>query len=85
MNYFHTVTGFPPDILHKLLEAIVPMELSLCLKEMIRLKYLEYLNNKITSFPYQHTDNVDRPQSLPKKFLSQGTIGGNGHENATLL
>ena len=87
LNYFHTITGFPPDILHDLLEGIVPMELSLCVKEMIRLKYftLEYLNNKITSFPYQHTDKVDKPQPLPKTFLSRGTIGGNGHENAILL
>lgn len=87
LNYFHTITGFPPDILHDLLEGIVPMELSLCVKEMIRLKYftLEYLNHKITSFLYQHTDKVDRPQPLHKMFLSRGTIGGNGHENATLL
>lgn len=87
LNYFHTITGFPPDILHDLLEGIVPMELALCIKEMIRLKYftLEYLNTKIASFPYQHTDKVDRPHALPKTFLSRGTIGGNGHENATLL
>ncbi|XP_052468758.1 uncharacterized protein LOC128026067 [Carassius gibelio] len=54
---------------------------------MIRMKYftLEYLNQKIASFPYQHTDKVDRPHPIPKTFLSRGTIGGNGHENATLL
>lgn len=54
LNYLHTIMGFPPDLLHDLLEGIVPMELSLCVKEMIRLNYftLEYLNNKITSFPY---------------------------------
>lgn len=87
MNYFHTITGFSPDILHDLLEGIVPMELALCIKEMIRLKYftLEYLNTKIMSFPYQHTDKMDRPHALPKTFLLRGTIGGKGHENATLL
>ncbi len=63
------------------------MELSLCVEAMIRLKYftLEYLNQKTASFLYQHTDKVNRPQPIPKMFLSQGTIGGNGHENATLL
>lgn len=87
LNYFHPVAGFPADILHDLLEGIVPIELSLCVKEMIWLKYFtsEYLNPEITSFPYQHTDKVDRPQPFPKIFLSRGTIGGNGHENATLL
>lgn len=75
LDYFHTITGFPPDTFHDLLEGIVPMELALCVKEMIRLMYFtfEYLKNKITSFPYQHTDKVDRPQLLPKMFLSRGT------------
>lgn len=89
LNYFHTITGFPPDLLHDLLESIVPLELSLCVKKMIQLTYftLEYLNHKIIPFQYQHTNEVDRPQPLPKMLLSlsRGTIGGNGHENDTLL
>ncbi|XP_059195156.1 uncharacterized protein LOC131976241 [Centropristis striata] len=87
LEYFHPITGFPPDILHDLLEGIVPIELALCIKEMIRLKFftLEYLNQKITSFPYQHTDKVNRPKAIHKTFMTRGTIGGNGHENATLL
>lgn len=87
LNYFHTITGFPPDILHDLLEGLVPVEISLCVKEMIRLKNftLKHLNHKITSFSYQHADKVNRPQAFPKTFLTRGTIGGNGHENATLL
>ncbi|KAF7640853.1 hypothetical protein LDENG_00009480 [Lucifuga dentata] len=54
---------------------------------MIICKYftLEYLNRKIVSFPYQHTDKVDRPQPIPKTFAVKRTIGGNGHENAMLL
>lgn len=69
LHYFHPITGFPPDILHDLFEGIVPVELALCIKEVIRLKYfsLEYLNQKIAS------------------FLTRRTIGGNGHETATLL
>ncbi|XP_073718055.1 uncharacterized protein [Misgurnus anguillicaudatus] len=54
---------------------------------MIRLKYftLEYLNCKIVSFPYQHTDKIDKPRPISKNFASKRTIGGNGHENGTLL
>ncbi|KAL1252219.1 hypothetical protein QQF64_020015 [Cirrhinus molitorella] len=87
LDYFHPITGFPPDVLHDLPEGIVPVELSLCIKTMIQMKYftLECLNQKIASFPYQHADKVDRPQPIPKTFLSRGTIGGNRHENATLL
>ncbi|KAL0151533.1 hypothetical protein M9458_053185, partial [Cirrhinus mrigala] len=35
LQHFHAVTGYPPDILHDLLEGIVPAELCLCLSEMI--------------------------------------------------
>ncbi|XP_065099819.1 uncharacterized protein [Paramisgurnus dabryanus] len=87
LQHFHTVTGFPPDILHDLFEGVVPVELALCIREMIRLKYftLEYLNTKIRTFPYQHFDKVDKPQPIPKNFVSKLSIGGNGHENCTLL
>lgn len=87
LQYFHPITGFPPDILHDLLEGIVPVELALCIQKMIRLKHftLDYLNSKIESFPYQHTDKVDRPKPISKTYTTKMTIGGNGHENAALL
>lgn len=87
LRYFHTVAGFPPDILHDLLEGIVPVEIALFIGEMIHHKYFtpEYLNQKIISFPYKHTDKVDRPHPIPKTFPAKKTISGNGHENATLL
>lgn len=87
LEHFHTVTGFPPDALHDLFEGIVPVELALCIGEMIRRKYftLEYLNERIVSFPYQHTDKLDKPHKIPQTFAVNKSIGGNGHENATLL
>lgn len=30
LNHFHVTTGYPPDVLHDLLEGIVPVELALC-------------------------------------------------------
>ncbi len=87
LTYFHTVTGFPPDVLHDLLEGIVPVELSLCLGKLISDKYftLEELNTAIQSFPYSFSDKTNRPQRLTQTFKVNGTIGGNGHENWTLL
>lgn len=87
LQHFHPITGFPPDILHDLFEGIVPVELALCISEMIRKKYftLEDLNKKIHTFPYQHTDRLDKPQQIPKNFVAKRNIGGNGHENSTLL
>ncbi|XP_049330956.1 uncharacterized protein LOC125799085 isoform X2 [Astyanax mexicanus] len=87
LNYFHCITGFPPDLLHDLLEGIVPVELCLCLKTLIGKKYftLEELNTAIQRFPYKFSDKTNKPQAIPKAFTLKGTIGGNGHENWTLL
>lgn len=70
LEHFHTVTGFPPDVLHDLFEGIVPMELALCIGEMIRCKYfsLEYLNNRIMSFPCKYTDKDDKPHKISQTF-----------------
>lgn len=44
LEYFHVINGFPPDLLHDLLEGIVPFELALCLKALIAKGYFSLLN-----------------------------------------
>lgn len=87
LSYFHCITGFPPDFLHDVLEGIVPWELCLCLKTLIGKKYftLDYLNTAIQRFPYKFSDKTNCPQKITEKILVCETIGGNGHENWTLL
>lgn len=46
---------------------------------------MEELNRTILTFPLQHSDKVDCPHPVPHNFAIRGTIGGNGHENHTLL
>lgn len=87
LTYFHSVTGFPLDFLHDLLEGIVPVELCLCLKTLIGKKYftLEELITAIQHFPYTFSGKTKRPQAIPKTFRLKGTVGGDGHENWSLL
>lgn len=87
LEHFHVVDGFPPDILHDLLEGIVPSELSLCIHDLIKKKFftLEMLNSAIKEFPYTHSDKTNQPQTITKTFQAKGTIGGNGHENWSLI
>ncbi|XP_071337763.1 uncharacterized protein [Trachinotus anak] len=87
LSYFHPVTGFPPDILHDFFEGVIPVELSLCLKKFISKGYitLDRLNSLITSFPYKYSDRVNKPKAISKSNVEKGNIGGNGHENWTLL
>ena len=80
VSHLSTSTSFPSDLLHDLLEGIILVELALCIREMIRLKYfsLEYLNQRITSFPYQHTDKVNKPHPVPKTFMTREQLEGTG-------
>lgn len=87
LSHFHSVQGYPPDILHDLFEGIIPMELALCLTDFIAKRYfkLEELNNTIKSFPYKWGDKKDCPQAIPITFSTRRSIGGNAHENWTLI
>lgn len=87
LEHFHVVKGYPPDILHDVLEGIVPVELSLCLSELISQKFfsLDEVNQAIKTFDYSFSDKTDQPQTISKGFSAKGTIGGNGHENWSLI
>lgn len=87
LDHFHSVSGFPPDIMHDLLEGVIPIEMALCLNDLINKKYitLEFVNRTIKQFPYKFIDKTDQPQVIPATFASKGTIGGNGHENWALI
>lgn len=87
LEYFHTVGGFPPDIMHDLMEGVIPIEMSLCINDLVlrKLISLESLNQAIKQFPYKFSDKVDQPQIIPATFASRGTIGGNAHENWALI
>ena len=66
---------------------MIPLELALCLNLFIINQYftLLQLNESITQFPYTWTDKTDHPQPIPQHLLSRKSIGGNAHENWTLL
>ncbi len=87
LSHFHVTTGYPPDVLHDLLEGIVPGELALCFALLIKKKYfsLEELNRIIKNFPYKWKDKTNCPQGVPQTFASRKTIGGNAHKNWCFL
>lgn len=67
LEHFHTISGFPPEIMHNLWEGIIPVEMSVCINDLISQKYitLESVNKVIKDFPYQFTDRTDQPQICP--------------------
>ncbi|XP_034087444.1 uncharacterized protein LOC117556249 isoform X1 [Gymnodraco acuticeps] len=87
LSHFHVTTGYPPDIVHDLFEGVVPVELARCMSLLISKKYFtfERLNTLIQTFPYKWGDRTNRPHAIPRSFTSRNTIGGNAHENWTLI
>lgn len=58
------------DVLHNLLEGVIPLEIVLCLNLFVKRYFtLLQLNSLIAEFPYIWTDNTDRPPA--KTFFSQ--------------
>lgn len=39
LSFFHAISGYPPDVMNDLLEGIVPLELALCLNNLIKNKF----------------------------------------------
>lgn len=77
----------PPDIMHDLLEGIVP-RVKLTLRKLIQERHftLEFLNNRITSLQYGVSDRTDKPVTIPKQCLrKKGTIPGKAVQKMSLL
>ncbi len=87
LSHFHVLTGYTPDISHDIFEGIVPVELAHCLTLIISKKYitLDKINKSILEFPYKYSDKTNKPHVLPQQLSSRKTIGGNAHENWSLL
>ena len=67
LEHFHVTSGYPPDVLHDLLEGIVPVELALAFDNLIKKKYFSLieLNEAICHFPYRWSDKTNRPNIIP--------------------
>ncbi len=87
LSHFNVCTGYPPDVAHDIFEGILPVELAHCLNLLISKKYftLDKLNESIQKFPYKWTDKSNRPHAIPRTFMLKKSIGGNAHENWSLL
>lgn len=87
---FHVTSGYPPDVLHDVLEGIVQMELALSFDVFIKNKYfsLSGFNNCVLQ---KGNGKTNCPHSVPANFatrrsvLCEDQIGGNAHENWCLL
>lgn len=87
LSHFNVLSAYPPDVLHDIFEGVVPVELAQCLALLISKKHftLESLNKYILQFPYKWEDQKNKPHAIPFTFSRRNTIGGNAHENWSMI
>lgn len=76
LDYFHVVDQVPQDIMHVLLEGVVPYELLLMLKSFVRdKKYfsVHLLNDRIASFAYSTHEATNRPSLIKPTVFTHGS------------
>ena len=76
LGYFHVVDNVAMDIMHDLLEGVLPMEVKLVMKVLIDRKEFSLLelNSRISSFSYGFTDK----QNCPTQFTVHGLSNPKG-------
>jgi len=76
LQYFHITENVSVDVMHDMLEGIVPYELKLILSEFIFVKKyftLELLNARLASFDYGYQDRTNKPTALTDSELRDQT------------
>ena len=84
LSYFHVCQpGLPPCIAHDIFEGVIAFDLILFIKHYISKRWfsLEYLNNRISKFPYNAEERMCKP-CLIKKFTK---LSGNASQNWCML
>ena len=67
LQYFHVIGGMVPDVLHDVLEGVLPRTTCLMLRSfLIEKKYfsIDQLNHALRNFPYGHSDIKNKPSLI---------------------
>lgn len=76
LKYFNTISGLPPDIMHDLLEGILPKTIRLLILDCLKKNYftINELNHIISNFDYGFKEVVDKPSPFDQKSLKNGSF-----------
>ncbi len=74
LSYFHVANNqLPQDVMHVMLEGVIPYEMKHMLKAFITEKRyftLDLLNERIHCFPYTQEEFANKPSAIPPVVLS---------------
>jgi len=70
LDYFCTVTSFPPDLMHDILEGVIPLMLKLTILHLHSSGFVTImqLNSQLESFKFGQNDCKSQPVRIPVNF-----------------
>ena len=80
-KFFHVVDGLPSDIMHDILEGVLPRYVKMMLRKFIhgdKMFTLQELNNRISRFPYGLSDMTNKPSAINNLSTIDGHLKQSG-------
>ena len=79
LTHYHIVGGLPPDVMHDLLEGVVPLIICKVISKALengkkRNFNLESLNHCIRNFSYSQSEARDKPSVISDTHLKNGSL-----------
>lgn len=87
LQFFHVIWGLPPDVMHDLLEGVIPRLICEVLLHLIGLKLitLDKLNLITQNFNYGHNEIRDKPSVIKLEHLTKKKLRQSASQNWLLF
>lgn len=87
LSYFDVTKGLPPDLMHDLLEGVIPLVVKLVLCKAHRDKHMtiQEVNAEISQFSLGQNDRANKPSQLSEKILHNSNISGSASQKRCLF
>ena len=84
LPYFKVTESFPPDVMHDVLEGVIPVTLKLVILVLKRIVTIAQINTEIETFSFGRNDIKNKPVLLPVS-LGSANISGSASEKLCLF
>lgn len=87
LAYFDTTKSFPPDIMHDLLEGVIPLVLRLVLTQAHREKHItiDEVNEELKKMSFGQNDTANKPVLLSENLIRKSGIVGSASQKWCLF
>ncbi len=87
LNYFDVTQAFPPDIMHDLLEGVIPLIIKLVLSWAHKEKHItiQELNDELQQLSIGQNDKKNKPVQLSERTLHKSGIAGPASQKCFLF